>query len=138
MTTGHWTDGVPAAPIETTWANKGTAWPPAQLPDPVVETNRDLLLKRSRAGFEKYKTTLANAGLSREQLLQHLLEELLDAANYTQAELQRPRRVVAWRYVIGGAPGTAGTGYGPWVDGDRDKDCPMPVGANRVQFAYSE
>lgn len=57
--------------------------------DPVVEANRALLLERSQVGMAKYGTTLARAGLGRPQLLRHLLEELLDGANYAQAELMR-------------------------------------------------
>jgi hypothetical protein len=57
--------------------------------DPVVEANRALLLQRSQLGIVKYGTTLASSGLSRSQLLSHLLEELLDGANYAQAELMR-------------------------------------------------
>jgi hypothetical protein len=95
----------------------------------VVEANRQLLLDRSRVGIEKYKTTLAAAGLSREQILQHLLEELLDAANYVQAELQRPRRVVAWRLVNGSGVGCS------WVDGDAPDGTPLGW---RIERAYSE
>ena len=58
--------------------------------DPVVEANRKLLLDRSRVGVNKYQTTLAGAGLSRDQLLQHALEEALDLSNYLQALLQHP------------------------------------------------
>lgn len=57
--------------------------------DPVVERNRALLLSRSQVGVSKYGVTLGGAGLSRQQLLQHALEEALDLANYLQAELMR-------------------------------------------------
>lgn len=57
-------------------------------PDPVVEANRQLLLERSRVGVAKYGTTLADAGLSRDELVQHALEEALDLANYLQALLK--------------------------------------------------
>lgn len=55
--------------------------------DPVVEANRALLLARSRVGISKYGTTLAAAGLSRRELVQHALEEALDLANYLQTIL---------------------------------------------------
>jgi len=57
--------------------------------DTVVEANRQLLLKRSQVGIDKYGVTLAGSGLSRRELLQHALEEALDLANYLQAELMR-------------------------------------------------
>ncbi|AMW36145.1 hypothetical protein [Xanthomonas phage XAJ2] len=57
--------------------------------DEVVEANRLLLLQRSQTGINKYGVTLAAAGLTRRQLLQHALEEALDLANYLQAELMR-------------------------------------------------
>lgn len=57
--------------------------------DAVVEANRKLLLQRSDTGIDKYHTTLADAGLSRRELLQHALEEALDLANYLQAEIMR-------------------------------------------------
>lgn len=59
--------------------------------DPVVEANRQLLLARSKVGISKYSVTLGDSGLSRDQLLQHALEESLDLSNYLQAELQRSR-----------------------------------------------
>lgn len=57
--------------------------------DPVVEANRQLLLQRSEVGLITYRTTLADSGLSRRELLQHALEEALDLANYLQAEIMR-------------------------------------------------
>jgi hypothetical protein len=59
--------------------------------DPVVEANRQLLLDRSRVGIAKYGVTLAGAGLSRVELLQHALEEALDLANYLQTIIQADR-----------------------------------------------
>lgn len=56
--------------------------------DGVVEANRQLLLERSVTGIRKYGVTLAAANLQPAQLVQHLLEELLDGANYAQALLQ--------------------------------------------------
>lgn len=66
--------------------------------DIIVEANRALLLSRSQAGIAKYGTTLSGADLTARQLQQHLLEELLDAANYMQALLHCPRVVACWRY----------------------------------------
>jgi hypothetical protein len=57
--------------------------------DPVVERNRELLLKRSQVGIAKYGVTLASAGLGRRAILQHALEEALDLANYLQTEIMR-------------------------------------------------
>jgi hypothetical protein len=56
--------------------------------DPVVEANRQLLLDRSRIGITKYGTTLAAAGLTRNQIARHALEEALDLANYLQTIIQ--------------------------------------------------
>ena len=55
--------------------------------DPIVEMNRELLLKRSQVGIKKYGCTLE--GLSLKECLQHALEECLDNANYLQAALQQ-------------------------------------------------
>ena len=65
-------------------------------PDQNVERNRQLLLERSLAGLQKYGTTTERGDLTLKQWLQHLLEELLDAANYIQAAMsnnqqQEPR-----------------------------------------------
>ena len=57
--------------------------------DPVVEANRKLLLQRSNLGVRKYGVTLADAGLTRRQILHHALEEALDLANYLQTEIMR-------------------------------------------------
>jgi hypothetical protein len=54
-------------------------------PDINVEKNRELLLKRSLKGIEKYGCTTENAKLDLSKWLEHLLEELLDACNYIQA-----------------------------------------------------
>lgn len=55
--------------------------------DANVQRNIDLLRTRSQVGIEKYGTTTDKSGLTKRQWKQHLLEELLDAANYIQAEL---------------------------------------------------
>lgn len=108
--------------------------------DPVVEANRELLRERSASGIEKYRTTLAASGLSREQLLQHLLEELLDAANYTQAVLQTPaappRRVVAWRMICVGPEDTEI--FGGWQNGDSPDWVDETMPGLRIERAYSE
>mgnify|MGYP003630098738 CR=1 FL=1 len=56
-------------------------------PDQNVERNRQLLLERSIAGLQKYGVTTERADLTLNQWLQHLLEELLDGANYIQAAM---------------------------------------------------
>ena len=42
------------------------------------------LKARSEAGLAKYRTTMDRQDLTRKQWLQHLYEELLDAAQYTK------------------------------------------------------
>lgn len=54
-------------------------------PDANVERNRQMLLDRSVVGLKKYGVTTERTDLNLSQWLQHLLEELLDAANYVQA-----------------------------------------------------
>ena len=58
-----------------------------QSPDQNVERNRQLLLDRSLAGLKKYGVTTERNDLTLNDWLQHLLEELLDAANYIQASI---------------------------------------------------
>ena len=58
-------------------------------PSPVIQANIDLLQSREQVGTQKYGVTLSDAGLSIKQLVQHLLEEQLDGANYAQAILQQ-------------------------------------------------
>lgn len=67
-------------------------------PDANVERNRQLLLNRSVVGFKKYGVTTERTDLNLPQWLQHLLEELLDAANYVQATKMQLKRdeQVAW------------------------------------------
>ena len=64
---------------------------PDTKPSSVIQANCDLLIKREQVGIETYGQTLSEANLSIMELLQHLLEEQLDGANYTQAMLQRLR-----------------------------------------------
>jgi len=49
--------------------------------DPIVEKVIERLRSRSKIGIKKYGTTLDK---SKDDFLEHLLEELLDAANYVQ------------------------------------------------------
>lgn len=58
-------------------------------PDPVVERVVARLRSRSAVGVRKYNSTLASSSLSNLAFLRHLLEELLDAANYTQTLIDR-------------------------------------------------
>ncbi len=62
---------------------------PADIPcqDAVVEDVVALLRRRSAVGQAKYGCDLT--GLSLRAALQHLLEEQLDAANYTMAAIRR-------------------------------------------------
>lgn len=46
-----------------------------------------LLNERSLVGVKTYGETLQEANLPKETLLQHLIEELLDACNYSEAIL---------------------------------------------------
>ena len=57
--------------------------------DPVVEANREELLRRSEAGLNKYGIGLDRGDLTALQWLQHLREELLDAVNYVEALRQQ-------------------------------------------------
>jgi len=52
--------------------------------DQIVESVRDLLLQRSQLGIAKYGTAMTRTDLSLIEWHQHRLEELLDAAVYTQ------------------------------------------------------
>ena len=52
--------------------------------DGVVEAVRADLLRRSQVGIAKYGVTLERTDLNLRQWVQHLYEELLDAANYAK------------------------------------------------------
>jgi hypothetical protein len=54
-------------------------------PKPITEHLADLLRERSARGLEKYGTSIDRGDLNRAEWLQHLLEELLDAAQYVEA-----------------------------------------------------
>ena len=55
--------------------------------DDVVILNCIELLQRSQIGVEKYGTTLSEADLSQNELIQHALEESLDLSNYLRTIL---------------------------------------------------
>ncbi|MDB5848236.1 MAG: hypothetical protein JWP29_1988 [Rhodoferax sp.] len=57
--------------------------------DPVVAAVCAELAERSRLGQRKYGTTLAAAGLTQAQLLQHAFEEALDLACYLKTALMQ-------------------------------------------------
>ncbi len=57
------------------------------VPSMVIEKNCIELIQRERVGIAKYGVSLTDAKLTHEQVLQHLLEEQLDAANYTRKAL---------------------------------------------------
>jgi hypothetical protein len=59
--------------------------------DPVVASVREDLLQRSQIGLAKYGTGLNRTDLSDKQWLQHLYEELLDAALYTKRLIDKGR-----------------------------------------------
>ena len=52
--------------------------------DKIVEKVIKLFRKRSKIGIEKYGTTLELNELSNREWLQHLQEELMDAALYVE------------------------------------------------------
>jgi hypothetical protein len=52
---------------------------------PITEHVCDMLRERSERGLAKYGTTIDRDDLSPAQWLQHLQEELLDAAQYVEA-----------------------------------------------------
>lgn len=58
-------------------------------PDKNVEKNREMLLKRSLMGVEKYGFTTDTNPLALRDWLQHALEEALDMANYLQAAISK-------------------------------------------------
>lgn len=56
-------------------------------PSRVIINNCIELIQREQVGLNKYGVSLTDAPLTHEQVLQHLLEEQLDAANYTRKAL---------------------------------------------------
>lgn len=86
-------------------------------PDANVERNRQMLLDRNVVGLKKYGVTTERTDLNLSQWLQHILEELLDAANYVQAakmQAEQPRfqaRVRPWLLEC----------FGEMIAGDREE-----------------
>lgn len=56
-----------------------------KISDPIVKRVVEQLIERSETGIKKYNTTLDRNDLNMKDWLQHLQEELLDAANYIEA-----------------------------------------------------
>jgi len=52
--------------------------------DKIVEKVIGLFRSRSKRGIEKYETTLEDSDLTLEEWLQHLQEEVMDAALYIE------------------------------------------------------
>ena len=59
--------------------------------DYIVENVRNKLLFRSKVGINKYKTTLEEN--TKDNYLNHLQQELLDASNYIEALLQQNKDI---------------------------------------------
>lgn len=55
--------------------------------DKVTEAVRADLLSRSEVGIKKYGTTLDENKATQREWLQHLYEELLDAAQYAKRQI---------------------------------------------------
>lgn len=56
--------------------------------DHIVAQVCNKLLDRSQVGMDKYKTTLAAAGLTRLEWLVHAQEEAMDLCNYLEMLIQ--------------------------------------------------
>lgn len=56
----------------------------------------DLLTARDATGMEKYGTTLDRGDLSHAEWLQHMAEELLDAAGYALAAKRMAEKDAVW------------------------------------------
>lgn len=59
--------------------------------DPIVESVRQKLLDRSNVGVKKYNTTLQDN--NSDNYLNHLQQELMDAANYVEKLLQQKKDI---------------------------------------------
>lgn len=59
--------------------------------DPIINQVCQKLATRSRAGIEKYGTTLKNN--TADNYLKHLQEELMDATNYIETLLQQQQDI---------------------------------------------
>ena len=57
------------------------------VPSQIIINNCIELIQREQVGTDKYGVTLEDAKLTHEQVLQHLLEEQLDGANYIRKAL---------------------------------------------------
>lgn len=55
--------------------------------DAVVEAVREMLLQRSRIGLAKYGRGLDRFEGGERDILQHMLEEMLDGANYIMTRI---------------------------------------------------
>ncbi len=64
----------------------------AELTDPVVDAVREKLRMRSLAGMAKYGTTLTRVDLGHLDWLNHLQQELLDAANYLEVLIREAEK----------------------------------------------
>lgn len=62
-------------------------------PDANVEKVREMLLRRSQVGLEKYGCTTERTDLNLRDWLQHALEETLDKAVYLQAAIDKLDRL---------------------------------------------
>ena len=60
--------------------------------DPIVESVRQKLLERSKAGINKYNTTLERNDLTTLDWLIHAQEEAMDLANYLEVLIQKEKK----------------------------------------------
>lgn len=72
-------------------------------PDGNVEAVREMLLSRSIVGLAKYGVTTERGDLSLGDWLQHLQEELLDAAVYVQAAKDQAADTARLDFIAQGA-----------------------------------
>lgn len=72
-------------------------------PDGNVEAVREMLLSRSIVGLMKYGVTTERGDLSLGDWLQHLQEELLDAAVYVQAAKAKADDTARLDFIVQGA-----------------------------------
>ncbi len=68
----------------TSWYPTNATEKEIEFRDPIIEKVVDQLVSRSDVGFKKYNVTLDGDNSSLLTWLQHLQEELLDAANYVE------------------------------------------------------
>ena len=60
--------------------------------DKIVESVRQKLLERSKAGINKYNTTLERNDLTTLEWLIHAQEEAMDLANYLEVLIQKEKQ----------------------------------------------